>query len=54
MLIKVALNSYLHLSTGGEFSSATTGFGHDRAAEWLISWSAGKYLPYDICIRLFA
>jgi hypothetical protein len=22
-------------------------------AECLISWSAGKYLPYDICIRFF-
>jgi hypothetical protein len=28
-------------------------FGHDGAAEGLISWSGGKYLPYDICIRLF-
>ncbi|KAH0817111.1 hypothetical protein GEV33_005680 [Tenebrio molitor] len=31
----------------------TTGFGHDGTAECLISWRAGKYFPYDICIRLF-
>jgi hypothetical protein len=45
--------TYIRVGTGGEFSGATTGFGHDGAAEWLIIWSAGKYRPYDICIRLF-
>ncbi|KAH0818599.1 hypothetical protein GEV33_004192 [Tenebrio molitor] len=40
-------------STGCEFSGTTTGFGHDGAAECLISWRAGKNVPYDICIRLF-
>jgi hypothetical protein len=28
-------------------------FSHDGAAKWLINWDAGKYLLYDICIRLF-
>jgi hypothetical protein len=37
----------------GEFSGTTTSFGHDGAAECVISWSAGKYLPYEIIVYYF-
>jgi hypothetical protein len=50
----VMIYSYLQQSTVGVFSSTTTRFQARGEAECLISRSAVKYLPYDICIRLFS